>query len=446
MLVPADEVSSPPPNSLIKLEVTAPSDLHVTLLARVGREVPGRGFLVTFEPESTSAQKALDDAVADPSFLAAREAESMDLVAPPVVTLLDDDGESTDPGFVLPGETFEPDEAKNTEPPDTDPAPRDPPQKASVPAPPAFSGRRPLPHAGQTVIRRAHPGEKYLAVVIRYPTVLGYLEDARSLEDTATLKLERPDREAQRNDPVLVRLILPGHNVYEIWSVVEFVDARTVHVRLDPNDEKFRRACLFPTSHQARNRREREERRGEQPHDHRGPGAGESRPPDSARQGSLRAPPADQRTVAWVLEEVPEADPEKMPLRRRIQRMGMEDKINLALSGNREERMALAQDSNKSIHHYLLKNAKLTIDEVAFMSRLPSMNPDVLDKIAENPGYTQNPGVTKALVFNPRTPVRTAIRLLDRLPRSELMVLSKRTGINKRLLMAAKTKVTGSKW
>ena len=75
------------------------------------------------------------------------------------------------------------------------------------------------------------------------------------------------------------------------------------------------------------------------------------------------------------------------------------------------------------------------------MARLPSLNPDVLDKIAENPAYTQNPTIVKALVFNPRTPVRTSIRLLDRLPRNELVNLSKRMSMNQRLVMAAKNKL-----
>jgi hypothetical protein len=65
----------------------------------------------------------------------------------------------------------------------------------------------------------------------------------------------------------------------------------------------------------------------------------------------------------------------------------------------------------------------------------------VLDKIAENPGYTQNPSVAKALVYNPKTPVRTAIRLLDRLPRSEVMNLAKRMGMNLKLVMAAKKRL-----
>lgn len=250
---------------------------------------------------------------------------------------------------------------------------------------------------------------------MRYITMESYLE---ALETAARLEIPPPPETATRNAPVLAKLTLPGHNVIEIWSVVEEVTAAKVSLRLDPDDERYRRACLFPTTHQARNRQERETERGD---------------------------PPGERSVLWLAEEMPE-EAEKMPLRRRIKRMGMEDKINLALSGNREERMALAQDSNRSIHHHLLRNAKLTIDEVAYMSRLPSLNPDVLDKIAENPGYTQNPAVTKALVFNPRTPLRTALRLLDRLPRSELNVLSRRTGMNKRLVMAAKNKLGGGKW
>jgi hypothetical protein len=75
------------------------------------------------------------------------------------------------------------------------------------------------------------------------------------------------------------------------------------------------------------------------------------------------------------------------------------------------------------------------------MARLPSLNPDVLERIAEIPAFVQNPTIAKALVYNPRTPVLTAIRLLDRLPRAEVMNLAKRTNMNMRLVMAAKKRL-----
>ena len=377
MLVPRD--NPPPINTEVRLEVWAPDGECYPLTARVGRAVPGRGFLVSFEPEAAEAQQALDRAVLRPAFVAARDLEPPEAI-PPEVEWLHAAGSTS--AAALGDEP----EAAETE--------------------------------TATAAAKPRPGQSYLAVVVRYPTVLSYLPDAESLERTARLSVEGTDDQAGPEEPALLRLTLPGHNLIEVWSTIETVSANALILRLAPEDERYRRACLFPRSHHARNRREREEARGDS---------------------------SEGRSVVFLREEMPEA-PEKMPLRRRLGRMGMEDKINLALSGNREERMALAQDSNRGIHHYLLKNAKITIDEVAFMSRLPSLNPDVLDKIAENPGYTQNPAVTKALVFNPRTPIRTALRLLDRLPKSELQVIARRTGMNKRLVTAAKTKLTGGRW
>lgn len=459
MLVPRRAFLPPAANSTITLEIIAPGGERFRLLSRVGRPIPGQGFLVSFEPEASTEKAALDALLLQPGFVFERDREPLEPIAPPEVALVEapalDESETTDPLLNRalyplsrsadapppePPARGAPLDAGEGAPRSSDGLPAEPPARgtpldageeawalsleAPSPAmrgttPRAFDGRRPVPGAGQTVLRRPHPGETYLAAVVRYPTVLSYLPDAEALEATAQLRLTPPpEASVARNDVAELRLTLPGHHVFLMSAVVEGVDGVGIVLRVDPDDERYRRACLFPSSHQARNRREREE---ESPH------AGES------------------RTVLYLFEEMPE-ELEKMPIRRRLQRMGMDDKINLALSGNREERMALAQDSNRSVHHYLLKNAKLTIDEVAFMARLPSMNPDVLDKIAENPGYTQNPAVTRSLVFNPRTPVTTAIRLLDRLPRTDLVSLSKRTGMNKRLIMAAKSKLSGSKW
>ena len=94
------------------------------------------------------------------------------------------------------------------------------------------------------------------------------------------------------------------------------------------------------------------------------------------------------------------------------------------------------------IPHFEVNDA-IYADEVQGVRKLGSEDEveTVLDKIAESPGYTQNPTITKALVYNPKTPVKTAIRLLDRLPRSEVMNLAKRTTMNQRLVMAAKKKL-----
>lgn len=261
-------------------------------------------------------------------------------------------------------------------------------------------------------IRRPRPGDDYLVYVVKYLFARDFASVRDTLRGTQRLVVAFKEERASLGKVALLRLTLPGHNVYSVYGVVDAITATGVTLRFDENDESFRQACLYLETPSARNRLKAEE-------------------------GDGRGAPQ----VVRLVETVPEEDPERMPIRRRLQRMGMEDKINLALSGGREERMALALDGNKAIHHYLLRNAKISLDEIGFMARLPTMNPDVLDKIAENPSYTQNPTVVKSLVYNPKTPVPTAIRLLDRLPRSEVMNLAKRTTMNMRLVMAAKKKL-----
>jgi argininosuccinate synthase len=59
-----------------------------------------------------------------------------------------------------------------------------------------------------------------------------YLE---ALETAARLEIPPPPETATRNAPVLAKLILPGHNVIEIWSVVEEEEPVTVDgERLSP--------------------------------------------------------------------------------------------------------------------------------------------------------------------------------------------------------------------
>jgi hypothetical protein len=261
------------------------------------------------------------------------------------------------------------------------------------------------------------PGAEYPVFVVRYNLVRDYVPVVELLKSEQRLILEYQEKASKPGQVAMVRLQLPGHNVYRMYGLIESVANGRVTLRFDDKNEQYAKAILFDELAQAKGRLKNE-------------GPGDPKPPEVKRFNEVR----------------PTEDPDSLPIRRRLQRMGMDDKINLAMSGGREERMALAMDGNKAVHHYLLRNAKISLDEIAFMARLPSMNPDVLEKIAENPSYTQNPSVVKALVYNPKTPVLTAIRLLDRLPRAEVVNLAKRTGMNLRLVMAAKKKLESKRW
>lgn len=430
LIVRCTKSEAPDPNTDMLLRIVAPEGAAFDLEARAGHYLPKKGFMVSFE-ESVEARAALDGFVASEAFRGAVAREGQTAVAPPEFVRFDP--ATAPPVDAAPFDDVTPlddalpplDEPTALHPDlDTIPKRRPSPPSGLHPDVDAVAARRPRarpaakPSAaptgatGKTTIRKPASGAEYAVYVVKYTQVTAFAAVVEAFEKSAMFPVPIADETAAVDDVALLRLTLPGRNVYELQGVVEAVEPETVWIRVDENDELFRKACLYPTTIAARNRLESE-----------------------------RATDKEKPTVLRITDTAPDEEFERMPIRRRLARMGMDEKINMALAGNREERMALAMDGNRAVHHYLLKNAKITLDEIAFMARLPGLNPDVLEKIAENPMYTQNPTVTKALVYNPKTPIRTAIRLLDRMPRPEVMNLAKRSNMNLRLVMAAKKKI-----
>lgn len=418
--------ATPPTNTEISLRIQASDGTTFDISARVGQPIPSQGFVVSFESAVTCrARAALDIYMRGDLFRRKLEGEKAASASSVIVepfgamAALDqnanDAGDATDPSpegtDLLAEDTLD-------DRPDapTDASTLSPGEDAGEANDVGSSGEE-LEECVPEGLRMPLPGEEYVVYAVKFETVTVFAEMRDAMRSTATLTLDFKEEAAKRGAAAQLRLILPGHNIFQMFGLVESVQSGKVVLRFDEKNEKFRLACAYVDTPAARNRLKNE-------------ALMEKNPPHVVRQTEI----------------VPEVDPEKMPIRRRLQRMGMDDKINLALSGGREERMALAMDSNKAVHHYLLRNAKISLDEIAFMARLPTMNPDVLDKIAENPSYTQNLTVVKALVYNPKTPVVTAIRLLDRLPRQEVVNLAKRLNMNLRLVMAAKKKLETKRW
>jgi len=142
--------------------------------------------------------------------------------------------------------------------------------------------------------------------------------------------------------------------------------------------------------------------------------------------GRPQAPPADEGT-----------------LHDRIRKMSSREKMQLAAHGDRAARLILIKDTNKIVHTFVIQNPRITLDEVRYIAGFKQCNPDVLKTIAQNREWTQNPRVVSALVRNPKTPGQIAVRLLDKLPVSELRALAKSPSVPRAVCQAARRKVTG---
>lgn len=149
--------------------------------------------------------------------------------------------------------------------------------------------------------------------------------------------------------------------------------------------------------------------------------------------GQLRAP---ETPVANEPGESPG------PLSERLRAMTVPQKMQLALSGSREERFALLRDTNKTLHVFVLKNPRIGVDEVIWAAKLTTLSPEALKLISENREWNGNASVLIALVRNPKTPLSIAVHLIERLPMSEIRAIAK-GGAREQIVHAARKRVNG---
>jgi hypothetical protein len=110
---------------------------------------------------------------------------------------------------------------------------------------------------------------------------------------------------------------------------------------------------------------------------------------------------------------------------QRINLMGISDRVRLALTGNKTERLVLIKDSNKLVQAAVLDSPKMADDEVLIHARNLSLPGDIISKIANNREWTKNYTIIQALVENPKTPISRAISFVKLLHDRDLTLLSR---------------------
>ncbi len=115
---------------------------------------------------------------------------------------------------------------------------------------------------------------------------------------------------------------------------------------------------------------------------------------------------------------------------QRINLMGVSDRVKLALTGNKTERLILIKDPNKLVQTAVLDSPKMADDEVLIHVRNLSLPGEIIGKIANNREWTKNYTIIMALVENPKTPVNRAISFIKQLHDRDLKMLSKDRNIS----------------
>ncbi len=112
------------------------------------------------------------------------------------------------------------------------------------------------------------------------------------------------------------------------------------------------------------------------------------------------------------------------------QGLATKDKIKLALTGDKEWRMILIKDNNKVVSESVLKNPKITEQEVLLISKSSVNHDEIIRIICANKEWTKNSQIRKALIENNRTPLHYALRFISYLGEKDLAFLAKNKNVS----------------
>jgi len=157
------------------------------------------------------------------------------------------------------------------------------------------------------------------------------------------------------------------------------------------------------------------------------------------------APEAPGEEVAEEAVEVEggEDDAVRQSVWDRLRSLSRVEKLLLAAKADRIERAILAQDSDPQVLFSLLKNPRLTADEVIRIAKSPFLSFQTAEAIVKSTQWLSNLEVRVALVHNAKTPPAFAMRILHTLPDTEVRNISRGAATSMALKQAALKKLQG---
>jgi hypothetical protein len=141
---------------------------------------------------------------------------------------------------------------------------------------------------------------------------------------------------------------------------------------------------------------------------------------------------ADDAAVSGM-EEHEEVDEDSEEFKSKFQlsmKMGIPEKIKMALIGDKEWRSLMLKDANCLVAESALKNPRITEPEILSIVKSSVQNEELLRIICRNKEWVKNYQIRKALVLNCKTPLQAALRFLSTLTDKDIAILAKSKNIS----------------
>ena len=137
-----------------------------------------------------------------------------------------------------------------------------------------------------------------------------------------------------------------------------------------------------------------------------------------------------QRVIENERLESGDVSAERVSLIRRVMFMNVKDRMKLALKGDREARGILIRDSNRIVCSAVVKNPRISEQEVENISAMRTVADEVLRLIAMNRSWARSYPIIHNLARNPRTPIPTAMTILMRIRTKDLHQISQNRNVS----------------
>ncbi|MBI4822678.1 MAG: hypothetical protein HY805_00380 [Nitrospirae bacterium] len=165
--------------------------------------------------------------------------------------------------------------------------------------------------------------------------------------------------------------------------------------------------------------------------------------PDSVRDSVAKVLQLPVK-VSREVEEIKKKEMEKpkevraKTLSHKVDKLGVMDRVKLAMRGGREIRGILLKDTNKEVVLSVLSNPRITDAEVEMAARSKSVPEEVLRIISKSKDWMKNYSILQGLVNNSKTPAGISMAFVTSLKLKDLQLLERNKNVAEAVRSAAK--------
>jgi hypothetical protein len=154
---------------------------------------------------------------------------------------------------------------------------------------------------------------------------------------------------------------------------------------------------------------------------------------EKAELAALDSEPVSDAKVEEIEKKITLKGMDMSNLYGAIRKLSKIEKIQLAKRGNRKALSILIQQGDRLLFRFIIQNPHMTMPEALQLLKHPMLTTEIITELARNPSWSQNEEIRYQMVVHPKTPLPTALTLLNAVNQRQLAAIAKSQSIRAQL-------------